>query len=181
MTDVFLPALLHGLPDAVVAIDDQSVVQVWNGGAARLVGVDEKSAVGRALDELVGGELRLGRLRAKDGRVIAVSVDVVAFDEGDGGSLHQVFIVREASGQAVSLLDRLDVGEALPPRLRETLAGLVEGLSEKELAAHMKLSQHTVHDYVKALYRRLGVQSRAELIAQVLRTALHDPRAARVG
>jgi DNA-binding CsgD family transcriptional regulator len=56
----------------------------------------------------------------------------------------------------------------LPPRLRDTLRGLARGLGEKQLAAELGISQHTVHEYVKALYRRAGVSSRAELLARVL-------------
>lgn len=46
-----------------------------------------------------------------------------------------------------------------------TLRGLARGRSEAQLAAELGLSPHTVHDYVKALYRHFGVQSRAELLA----------------
>lgn len=56
----------------------------------------------------------------------------------------------------------------LPPRLCETLRGLARGCSEKQLAAEVGLSPHTVHDYVKALYRHFGVQSRSELLARCL-------------
>ena len=53
----------------------------------------------------------------------------------------------------------------LAPRLQETLDATLEGLSEKEIAARLRLSEHTVHQYVKALYRRYRVRSRAELMA----------------
>jgi DNA-binding CsgD family transcriptional regulator len=58
--------------------------------------------------------------------------------------------------------------EALPsrfltPRLRDTLRHLLAGLSEKEIADVLTLSRQTVHDYVKALYRRYGVGSRSQL------------------
>lgn len=56
----------------------------------------------------------------------------------------------------------------LAPRLRDTLQGLARGLSEKQLATDLGLSQHTVHDYVKALHRHFGVQSRSELLARYL-------------
>lgn len=57
----------------------------------------------------------------------------------------------------------------LPPRLRQTLAALLEGDSEKEAALRLGLSRHTVHEYVAELYRRFGVHSRAELLALCLR------------
>lgn len=49
-------------------------------------------------------------------------------------------------------------------RLRDTLRGLARGLSEKQLAAELRLSPHTVHDYVKALHHHFVVQSRGELL-----------------
>jgi DNA-binding CsgD family transcriptional regulator len=55
--------------------------------------------------------------------------------------------------------------QPLAPRLQETLDATLDGLSEKEIAARMRLSEHTVHQYVKALYRRYRVRSRAELMS----------------
>jgi DNA-binding CsgD family transcriptional regulator len=57
-----------------------------------------------------------------------------------------------------------DVGDLLSPRARETLRHLLTGASEKAIAAAMGLSVHTVHDYVKRLYRHFHVGSRAELL-----------------
>ncbi len=53
----------------------------------------------------------------------------------------------------------------LSPRLEQTLSAMVEGLSEKEVADRLGLSPHTMHQYVKALYRRYRVRSRPELLA----------------
>jgi DNA-binding CsgD family transcriptional regulator len=61
---------------------------------------------------------------------------------------------------------------ALGPRLRQTLDCLLEGDSEKQAAARLGLSRHTVHEYVTALYRRFDVQSRAELMAFCLKRRL---------
>jgi DNA-binding CsgD family transcriptional regulator len=54
----------------------------------------------------------------------------------------------------------------LSPRLRQTLQSLLKGVSEKQVAQRLGLSQHTVHVYVKKLYRRYGVSSRGELLAR---------------
>lgn len=54
----------------------------------------------------------------------------------------------------------------LPRRLRQTLARLLAGDSEKQIATALGISRHTVHVYVKALYRRFEVCSRGELLAR---------------
>ncbi|HXL34347.1 MAG TPA: LuxR C-terminal-related transcriptional regulator [Gemmatimonadales bacterium] len=59
--------------------------------------------------------------------------------------------------------------ERLSPRLRQTLGCLLEGDSEKQVAARLNLSHATTHQYVTALYRRFRVQSRAQLLAHVMR------------
>ena len=51
---------------------------------------------------------------------------------------------------------------------RQVLRLLVQGASEKEAAAALCLSYHTIHTHVKQIYRLLGVSSRAELMAQFL-------------
>jgi len=58
-----------------------------------------------------------------------------------------------------------DPATDLPPRLSQTLAALLEGCSEKQIAIKLELSRHTIHNYVKALHQRLGVSSRGELLA----------------
>jgi DNA-binding CsgD family transcriptional regulator len=54
----------------------------------------------------------------------------------------------------------------LPPRLKQVLKRLLEGDNEKQAALRLGISPHTVHDYVKSLHLRFGVQSRGELLAR---------------
>ena len=63
----------------------------------------------------------------------------------------------------------LAVTSGLSPRQAETLNLLLQGQSEKQVARALGVSVHTVHVYVKALYRRFGVSSRAELLALHMR------------
>jgi DNA-binding NarL/FixJ family response regulator len=56
----------------------------------------------------------------------------------------------------------------LSPRLRQTLERLLCGDGEKQIAARLKLSTHTVHVYVKALHKRYNVSSRSELLAHFI-------------
>jgi DNA-binding CsgD family transcriptional regulator len=57
----------------------------------------------------------------------------------------------------------------LSPRLRQTLACLLEGDGEKQVAERLRLSRATVHQYVMALYRHFNVKSRAQLLARAIR------------
>ncbi len=59
--------------------------------------------------------------------------------------------------------------QGLPPRMGQTLHYLLTGDSEKQVAQRLNLSPHTVHVYVKKLYRHFEVSSRAELLALHLR------------
>jgi DNA-binding CsgD family transcriptional regulator len=54
----------------------------------------------------------------------------------------------------------------LSPRLRQTLVCLIEGRTEKEAAADLGISPHTIHQYAKRLYQLLGATSRMELVAR---------------
>ena len=49
----------------------------------------------------------------------------------------------------------------------------LQGYSEKEFASLMHLSPHTIHTYVKSIYRQFGVSSRAEFTSFFIR---HVPK-----
>jgi DNA-binding CsgD family transcriptional regulator len=53
----------------------------------------------------------------------------------------------------------------LSQRERQVLIFLMGGDSTKQVAKRLNLSPHTVGDYVKSIYRQLGVNSRGELLA----------------
>ena len=61
-----------------------------------------------------------------------------------------------------------DEEPSLPPRQQQVLERLMHGHSAKQIAAGLGLSQRTVEEYVRGLYEKFGVNSRAELMAQFL-------------
>ena len=82
----------------------------------------------------------------------------------------------KAYGQemVVSIMNDSDYGpdvraKELSPRLRETLDCLLAGSSEKGIAQELRISPHTVHGYVKLIYRHFQVKSRAQLLSQWVR------------
>src|SRR5207244_13333104 len=63
------------------------------------------------------------------------------------------------AGLARSELDQL------APRLQPVLRYILQGDAEKQVAAKLKLSRHTVHRYTQVIYRELGLHSRSGLLA----------------
>ena len=66
---------------------------------------------------------------------------------------------------------RLPAGTRLTPRMTQTLERLLAGDSEKQIAGRLGRSPHTIHVYVKELYKRFGVSSRGELFSRFVRNA----------
>ena len=71
---------------------------------------------------------------------------------------------READKLAARLNGR-DERMGLTARELEVLALVAEGLSNREIAARLIVSEHTVHRHVANIYARLGVSSRAAAVA----------------
>ena len=54
----------------------------------------------------------------------------------------------------------------------EVLEALASGKAHKEVAIRLAISQHTVGDHVKSIYRKLSVNSRGEAIYKAVQTGL---------
>ena len=52
----------------------------------------------------------------------------------------------------------------LSPREQEVVRSVAQGLSNREIADQLKLSQHTIKNYLFRIFDKLGVSNRAELI-----------------
>jgi DNA-binding CsgD family transcriptional regulator len=58
--------------------------------------------------------------------------------------------------------------DSLSVAQRKVFQLLMTGCAEKAIARRLNLSQHTVHNHVRAIFRTFAVHSRAELFAVVL-------------
>jgi DNA-binding NarL/FixJ family response regulator len=61
---------------------------------------------------------------------------------------------------------------ALSSREREVLDDLANGATNREIAARMHLSPHTVKEHVSSLYRKLGARNRAGAVQRAQRLGL---------
>ncbi|MDP9428158.1 MAG: helix-turn-helix transcriptional regulator, partial [Actinomycetota bacterium] len=99
------------------------------------------------------------RVRAADGRW--VTLHAARLTSGAGSAI----IVEPAGpGDVAEMLAR---AYGLTPRERDVALGLARGESTEALAARLFLSPHTVRDHLKAVFRKVGVASRAELAAHL--------------
>lgn len=57
----------------------------------------------------------------------------------------------------------------LPPRERQVLRCLLEGDTDKQIAARLNLSQHTVNQYTKDIFHHFDVHARTALLARWVR------------
>jgi DNA-binding NarL/FixJ family response regulator len=81
----------------------------------------------------------------------------------------------EARGHGFAALTERDEPALLTPRETEVLRDVADGLTNKEIAAHLTISQHTVKFHLESLMRKLGVSSRAGAVSKSMRLKLLEP------
>ncbi|MDW5598125.1 helix-turn-helix transcriptional regulator [Conexibacter stalactiti] len=104
------------------------------------------------------------------GAVAELRADVRAL--GDGALVAALSLRVSAGGGGAAQPGAAPVPLAawslLTPREREVAQLVVEGLSDREIAARLVLSPHTVRQHLKRIYGRLGVGSRVQLVRLAL-------------
>jgi len=71
----------------------------------------------------------------------------------------------EAANRLLGTLARKHPPEHLTARQDEVLSWLAHGLSMGEIAAELRVSEHTVRDHVKEARRRLGARTGPHVVA----------------
>lgn len=142
--------------DAVV-LDLGATVAVPDDGTPLLALVMDSDGARRA----IAGGARGVLARDADGPRIARGVHAVI----DG-----MFVLDEPFAAAL-LPEVLRVdGVALTAREGEVLSLLAEGLSNKEIAARLAISDHTAKFHVRAILTKLGAQTRTEAVVLAARS-----------
>lgn len=76
------------------------------------------------------------------------------------------------AGIAPRLADEELLIEPLTPRELEVLQSVARGLSNKLIAHHLTISEHTVKFHINAILGKLGAQSRTEAVVRATRVGL---------
>lgn len=69
--------------------------------------------------------------------------------------------------QPPDLMPLLALGYGLTHREQDVLRFLARGMSTAEMTQQLGISPHTVRDHIKSLFGKVGVSSRAELVARI--------------
>ena len=120
------------------------------------------------LDDAIYSKRRTGLPHTIDGLCVNRPWGEPRFEVEDRNLVHLFQLEAEWLYERADDPARPGARPGLTPRERQTLALLLAGAAEKEIAARLQLSLHTVHGYVKSIYARYGASSRAQLLALLL-------------
>jgi DNA-binding CsgD family transcriptional regulator len=112
------------------------------------------------------------RLRDQRGRWLVLHASALTAAGADGGSTVAIVIEAAKSAEVAPIIIE---AYSLTARERDVLAAIARGESTAEIAAQLFLSPHTVRDYVKAVFEKVGVSSRNELVARLFGEHYSDP------
>jgi DNA-binding CsgD family transcriptional regulator len=122
--------------------------------------------VARARAVTEGRERTPARLRLRDRRgrwLVIHASSLTGLGGAAGGSVAVVIEAAKSAEVAPIIIEAY----SLTQRERDVLGAIARGGSTAEIAAELFLSPHTVRDYVKTVFEKLGVSSRSELVARL--------------
>jgi DNA-binding CsgD family transcriptional regulator len=104
--------------------------------------------------------------RAGDDYNYHVSIDVAALRPGVR-ALPSLQIIGDRFADEVATGPLTDPLAALTPREAEIARLMVAGRSRPRIAADLDITENTVREFGRRIYRKLGVKSRVELVTRV--------------
>jgi DNA-binding CsgD family transcriptional regulator len=115
------------------------------------------------------------RLRTGTGRWLALHASCLRDAQGQSGLIAVVIEPANSAQIAPIIVEAYN----LTPREQQVTQGVARGLSNTNIAAELFVSAHTVRDHLKAVFAKLGVASRGELVAKIFAEhygpAIHNP------
>ena len=105
----------------------------------------------------------LSRIRLTSGRWLLVRAAQLRRGNGRAERIAVILEPAHAAELAPLIIELYE----LSPRERQVTEMLLRGLPIEEIAASLWISRHTVRDYTKAIFAKLGVGSRPELTAKL--------------
>ena len=103
------------------------------------------------------------RLRAQSGRWLVVHASCLRTGTGQPGPI--ALTVEPAKSAQIAPI--IVEAYSLTPREQEITRAVARGLSNPEIATELFVSPHTIRDHLKAIFAKVGVGSRGELVAKL--------------
>jgi two-component system, NarL family, response regulator YdfI len=88
------------------------------------------------------------------------------------GAVAHGFAVQPREARLGRTADTIDLVEALTTREKEVLQLLAQGRGNKDIAARLKISEHTVKFHVASILGKLGAATRTEAVSVAMRRGL---------
>lgn len=104
-----------------------------------------------------------------------LACEIMRANVGDGQKNVGVLVFLQSLPALPSLfLEAFCARHGISPREQDVIGLLLEGLGTTDMAHRLGISEHTVRDHLKRLYRKTGTRSRSELMS-ILSTARMEP------
>jgi DNA-binding CsgD family transcriptional regulator len=110
------------------------------------------------------------RVRTRSGLWLLLHASCLQGSDGTAAEVALVVEPAKASEVAPLIVDAYE----LTPREVDVTRALARGLTTIEIAGELHLSRYTVQDHLKAVYEKVGVSSRGELVAKMFADHYHD-------
>jgi DNA-binding NarL/FixJ family response regulator len=166
--------LVSATPEALAWFDDlESAYRI----ADPVLGRDVPSEVTVAALEAraraaAGATVAATRTRARTRSGVWLLLHASCLQRADGTAADAAVVIEPAKASEVAPLI-VDAYE-LTPREVDVTRALARGLTTNEIAGELHLSRYTVQDHLKAVYEKVGVSSRGELVAKMFADHYHD-------
>jgi PAS domain S-box-containing protein len=182
-----LQALLRATADGVCAVDAEGRVGLWNRAAEHIVGYTAREVLGRLCCHVLVGSDGLGAplcyngchlppsgdrwtssrrfvltTRTKVGAAVRLAIDAVPVHDARGERSAVVHLFRD-------LAPSTGAEGLLTPRELEVLRLIADGANTRLVATRLAVSPATVRNHVQSLLGKLGVHSRLEAVAHLIR------------
>lgn len=131
-------------------------------GAAQVVLVENPTR-GELLRLLQDGAKTL---LLRDSRPSEITAALQAAAEGLVAMSPELLEILWPAGSEMASFDELPPGEPLTSRESEVLSLLADGAANKEIAARLRISEHTVKFHVSSILNKLGATTRTEAVTR---------------
>ena len=103
-----------------------------------------------------------------------LACELLRADTGEDGEFGILVFLQSLPALPHLFLEAFCNRHGISPREQEVIGVLLEGLGTADMADRLNISEHTVRDHLKRLYRKTGTRSRSELLS-ILSTARMEP------